>query len=134
MVHRLINYAPDLVGNIAVVITDGVSTVDPDLTLPYAAAARADGIKMIAVGVTDSVNLDELNGIASSSDLVFHVADFDALDSVIGEIVAAAEDSCRQARSTLPVTTTTTTQVTCMLYPIYLHSVLSILYYHKCIQ
>ena len=51
--------------HIAVVITDGISTKDHDLTIPYAKEAQDDGIIILAVGVTTALDLPELVGIAS---------------------------------------------------------------------
>ena len=46
--------------NTAIVITDGVSTYDPDKTVPYADDAKRDGIKILAVGITNQVKLHVL--------------------------------------------------------------------------
>ena len=54
------------VPNIAVVITDGESNVNEARTVPNADAATADGITMLAVGITDQVNMQELAGISST--------------------------------------------------------------------
>ena len=51
--------------HIAVVITDGISNNDHDFTIPYAKDAQNDGIIMLAVGVTNLLDLNELVGIAS---------------------------------------------------------------------
>src|SRR6218665_2569685 len=51
--------------HIAVVITDGISTIEHEFTIPAAMAAQKDGIIMLAVGVTTQLNLNELIGIAS---------------------------------------------------------------------
>ena len=46
--------------NTAIVITDGVSTYDPDKTVPYADDAKRDGIKILTVGITNQVKLHVL--------------------------------------------------------------------------
>ena len=53
------------VPNVAIVITDGQSNYDHDLTIPDADIDKAAGITLFAVGVTDQINLVELDGIAS---------------------------------------------------------------------
>ena len=49
--------------------TDGVSTTDHRLTIPYARIAQRRGIKMIAIGVTDDSDTEELSGIASDASM-----------------------------------------------------------------
>ena len=43
--------------NTAIVITDGVSTYDPEKTIPYANDAKRDGIKILAIGITNQVHI-----------------------------------------------------------------------------
>ena len=50
-----------LAPNTAIVITDGVSTYDPEKTIPYANDAKRDGIKIMAVGITNQVKLHKLS-------------------------------------------------------------------------
>ena len=54
------------VQNIGMVITDGASNIDPHLTVPNAGKAKKDGIIMLAVGITNEVNVTELAGISSN--------------------------------------------------------------------
>ena len=77
---------------LGIVITDGVSTRDPALTIPSANAARANGILMFAIGITDQTNQNELNGIANDPDenFVFEADDFNALNSIRDSVVNAA--------------------------------------------
>lgn len=42
--------------NTAIVITDGVSTFDAEFTIPYANDAKRDGIRILAVGITNQVD------------------------------------------------------------------------------
>lgn len=79
--------------NIGIVITDGESNVDPQFTVPYAVRAQGLGIRMIAVGVTNSVNLVELRGIASPGNNVIRVQDFSQLDTIVATI---AELACEE--------------------------------------
>jgi len=59
------NGARSSAAKLMIVLTDGESNVNPDQTIPEANAARAAGIEIMVVGVTDSINLDEIRGISS---------------------------------------------------------------------
>ena len=83
--------APDL----AIVITDGVSTYDHEQTIPYANEAKRAGITIIVIGVGDLVDQTELIGMASAvndTPLVFNVTSYDALFSIQESISAVACD------------------------------------------
>ena len=54
------------VPNLAFLITDGASNINPGKTIPYANRARGDGIIMLAVGITDFINVTELIGISGN--------------------------------------------------------------------
>ena len=45
------------------------------------------GFRIIAVGITTSVDPDELNSIASDADFVVLVEDFDALENYFDEVL-----------------------------------------------
>ncbi len=83
-----------LAPNIAIVITDGASNVDPQLTIPSAIDAKAANITMIALGIGAGVVESELKGIASFPSLVFNVMDFSALDTIQSGIINAASEKC----------------------------------------
>ena len=53
--------------NIAIVITDGKSTYDSNLTIPEAELAHDAGIIIFGVGVTDSIDVPELRAISSAT-------------------------------------------------------------------
>ena len=53
------------VKNVAIVVTDGKSTIRPDLTIPEAQAAQDQGIQIFVVGVTSNVKEEELKAISS---------------------------------------------------------------------
>ena len=55
----------DGVPNVAVVVSDGNSNVFSELTPVQAAVCRSNGIRMVAVGLGDLVNIAELSMIAS---------------------------------------------------------------------
>ena len=79
------------ISNICIVITDGHSTRDKRLTVPYAQEARDHGVKILAIGITNKINMTELMRIASHPHerTIFNVDDFDklnnALDNLVGE-------------------------------------------------
>jgi hypothetical protein len=77
---------------LGIVITDGVSTFDSERTIPSADAARNNGILMFAIGITDQIDLTELQGIANdpNEDFVFEADDFNALASIRDQVVQAA--------------------------------------------
>ena len=52
--------------NIAIVISDGASNVEQERTVPSANAAKDEDIIMLAVGITNEVNVTELAGISSN--------------------------------------------------------------------
>lgn len=65
---------------VAVVVTDGRSNVNPDLTIPSAEALHEDSVTVFAVGVGRNINNDELNGIASSERFVILLSDFNLME------------------------------------------------------
>lgn len=77
--------------NLAIVITDGVPTVNEALTLTY-----ADQLKQVAeiitVGVTDRVNEAELIAIASQPSYYVPVQNFDFLIFEIDSIISLTCD------------------------------------------
>ncbi len=75
--------------NVAILITDGISTVDPARTLPQARLARDSGIIMFVVGVTNEINDDELKGIASTpiQNHYFNSIDISNLHSISNQIL-----------------------------------------------
>ncbi|KAI0213235.1 hypothetical protein LSAT2_001785 [Lamellibrachia satsuma] len=83
------------VPNIAIVVTDGVSTRDALSTIPEAIRARNDGIKIYSVGITSAVKEAELRDISSSphekDKNYFMAPNFQNLDRVA---VAITSDAC----------------------------------------
>ncbi|XP_064631743.1 collagen alpha-3(VI) chain-like [Lineus longissimus] len=79
------------VPNIAIVITDGKS-LSMDWTLGDAQAAKDAGITLLALGVSKSVFMDEINGIASDpdSDHAFSVLKFDDLGTLVQDVADSA--------------------------------------------
>ena len=81
------------VPNVAIVITDGESKIDPEQTVPEAEIAHGQGITVYSIGITDKVKKDEVSGISSPPhDLdknYFLRAKFTNLDSIIRAIVDA---------------------------------------------
>ena len=54
--------------NLAIVITDGASNVNPHLTVPEALKVHNAGITVLAVGISSNISIPELMGIASDPD------------------------------------------------------------------
>ena len=61
------------------VITDGKSNLGIDPRIPARKLKENNNVSIVAVGVTNRINVTELQSIASSSSHVFHVKDFAAL-------------------------------------------------------
>lgn len=78
---------PD-VRNVAIVITDGESTVDKNMTLTEADLAKDDGVVIFVVGATDRINEAELKGIASDPDIThyFNSTSIRQLDTILQEV------------------------------------------------
>ena len=73
------------VPNVALVITDGESNRDQNLTLPEAERAKADGVTFFVVGVTNAINEAEVRAIASDPDTehYFSSPDIKHLDELL---------------------------------------------------
>ena len=82
--------------NTAIVITDGVSTYDSSRTIPDAMMAQNQGIRMFSIGVTASINIDELRGLSSEprqeNKNYFTSATFEALSEISQRILT---ETCR---------------------------------------
>lgn len=68
--------------NVAVVITDGNSTVNPDNTLEEAKLARDSGIEIFAIGIGDA-DVAELNAITGDKARTYSVSLFDDLHKLL---------------------------------------------------
>ena len=79
------------VPKVGVVVVDGKSA-DPERTELRAAEARQAGIRMIAVGIGDAVDMDELKQIAGDDRLVYTVGGFDTLHEHIEPV---AKSTCK---------------------------------------
>ncbi|KAL5006241.1 hypothetical protein ScPMuIL_015047 [Solemya velum] len=99
------------VPTVGIVITDGISK-NPDETAREAAIARALGINMFAVGVTNLIDMNELQSIASSDNQVLSVANFNELAKSMGSLVmlVCPTTTTTTTTTTKPPTTTTSTQ------------------------
>ena len=83
------------VQNVAIIITDGVSTVDTLDTIPAAEDARDNGIRIFSVGITNATNEAELRLMSSPPHQEnvnwFSATDFSTLNMVTEELV---EQTC----------------------------------------
>ena len=80
---------PD-VQNVAILISDGVSTEGYEKTTSMAARAKDHGIHIVCVGVTDRVDSIQLTQIASSPNDVILVDDFSDLPYILQPLMASA--------------------------------------------
>jgi len=97
------------VARVGVVLTDGDSH-DKNLTKVNSAAARKDGIIMIAIGVGRLIKEEELINIAGDPELVFRVNNYDELDNIKAQLINTtctevvqhpcppAEDCCKNGK------------------------------------
>ena len=77
--------------HVAIVVTAGPSDY-PALTAQQADLAKAAGVKVMTVGVGSAVDDSELRSMASTTDDIFTVDDFDALESIRDDVTARACD------------------------------------------
>ena len=82
----------DFAKNIAVILTDGESTMDVNLTIPDAIAAREAGIEIYVVGITDQVNVEELRLMSSEPQVrnrnYFLTSEFSTLQAISDGLVS----------------------------------------------
>lgn len=81
------------VPNIAIVITDGESNIRRENTIPEAETARAKGAYVFSIGITNSINRDELRQMSSFPHQEklnwFTSLDFKRLDDILSLVVAS---------------------------------------------
>ena len=82
------------VPNLLIAITDGKSTFDNTRTVPIAEDLRGDGVNIVAVGITNSVDEAELRAISSRPQVrdqnYFTSPDFQQLGQIIDRLLASA--------------------------------------------
>ena len=82
------------VPNVAIVLTDGKSTFDKEKTIPYAEDLRNDGVEVIVVGITDSVDEQELKAMSSLPQRqhrnYFTSVNFQELEGIMAGLVQTA--------------------------------------------
>ena len=79
--------------NIAVLVTDGEANLRTGDTATEAALARDEDIVIIAIGISEEVDIVELESIASSTSLVILIDDFDDLDEDVDEVIDVVCDA-----------------------------------------
>lgn len=79
---------PDI-RNLVLLITDGESTKDSNLTIPEAQKAKDEDAVIFVVGITNMINEEELKNIASKpvSDHYFNSTDIGMLYSLETQII-----------------------------------------------
>lgn len=79
--------------NMAIVITDGKSTFDSQRTVPIAQDLQADGVNIVAVGITNSVDERELRAISSQPQRrgvnYYTSPDFRQLENMLDSILSS---------------------------------------------
>ncbi|XP_060566778.1 uncharacterized protein LOC132725621 isoform X26 [Ruditapes philippinarum] len=93
------------IANLAIVITDGESTVKNDSTIPEANRAREQGIQIYAIGIGLTATV-ELNAIAGRPENRYFIDNFDELDEKMERIY---KNICPETTTQLPPTTSATT-------------------------
>ncbi|ELU15429.1 hypothetical protein CAPTEDRAFT_157837 [Capitella teleta] len=80
--------------NIVIVLTDGNSNINADATVPKAIQVRESGVHVIVVGIGDSVNRYEMEGIASDppAETVFKATSYRDLPDIVDELVNSVCD------------------------------------------
>lgn len=73
---------------LCIVLTDGRST-DPMKTQEEAALIKQGDVEMVAIGIGNRISMKELNGIASSPDLVFTVESHSLLQTIKKKLILA---------------------------------------------
>lgn len=73
------------VPNVAIVITDGNSTVHSERTIPEAKLAHDEGIDLFAIGVGEA-DIKELNAISGSTKRTYFVDNFDDLEKLMATV------------------------------------------------
>lgn len=76
--------------NVAILISDGIATINNDLTLPEADMAKLYGIHIIPVGVTEVIDLSVLNHIASDPNEVILLSSYSDLLFILEPVMAIA--------------------------------------------
>ena len=80
--------------NVAIVITDGKSTFDSEKTIPIALDLQNDGVDVVAIGITDSIDEAELRDISSPPKLkgqnYFTSPNFQQLEGILDGVLVQA--------------------------------------------
>jgi hypothetical protein len=71
------------VAKVVVVITDGGSTINKNLTIPNAQIIKDRGFSIISVGIGSKLNQNELIGISSNKNEVYNADDYNKIFEII---------------------------------------------------
>jgi len=89
------------VQNLAIVVTDGNSNVDPNSTVSEAKLTRLSGVRIVTATLGDYVNLDEVRAIASQpwSANLFYVDNYTLWTQISPQLVNATCDDVNECLS-----------------------------------
>lgn len=80
---------------VVIVITDGRSNIDRDLTFPSAQALHQDGVAVFAVGIGKlAIRIEELKGIASQPEFATLIGGFNVME-LQGVQRVVSDEACR---------------------------------------
>ena len=118
----------------SIIMTDGDDDVPEEgtpLTIQNATACKNQGIRLIVVSVTDSVNRVRLLQIVSSSSDYYYVDDFSALPNIVSQLrqqICIATTTTSSSTTSTTITTTTSTPIP---VPSISDYILLVLYTHR---
>src|SRR6218665_482709 len=105
---------------LAFLLTDGVSNTEYALTDIEANKTKAAGVEVFTIGMTNQVNVAELQRICSPpiESHYFYVDAFSKLDTILEDVIASACNSISPPTTAITTSTTVTTTVTTTPMPI----------------
>ncbi|CAD5123379.1 DgyrCDS11735 [Dimorphilus gyrociliatus] len=96
------------VANIGVLITDGPSNKDIELTVPEARRCQNDNIDLITIGIGPGVNKSEIDSITyPDNTYAFHLDSYKHLDNIIESIAEKICESAKRRKNRIKPATTT---------------------------
>lgn len=96
-VFQATNGARPGVAKVGIIVTDGQSNVDSGDTIPAADAAKSAGVRMFVIGLTNQIDVTELEAMASLplEDYYFNRTTYALVQTVISQLVwSVCHDPC----------------------------------------